>query len=163
MTTGHNERVTKPEPELTLESFLPFRLTLLSNAMLNMFAHSYRSHGVSTPEWRTMMILCEFPGISSDRLAEMSRTEKSVVSRLVASLLKRDLITRKVDDKDRRLTALSLSAKGVDLYNQVIPSARELETSLRGELRAADEAALNRILTQLMLAVQRREREGRPR
>jgi hypothetical protein len=79
---------------LNLDRFLPLRLTLLSNAIANEFAEAYREHGPSTPEWRTVMLLAAFPGSSSDEVAARSNIEKSVISRLIASLLHRGFIRR---------------------------------------------------------------------
>lgn len=140
--------------KLKLGNFLPFRFTLLSNTAMNAFASAYRQHGISTPEWRTMMLLAEFPGISADRLSEMSKTEKSVVSRLITGLIKRGLVDRSIDANDRRISALKLSLEGRKVYKKVVPKAIEFEEKLRASLPPEDGAALDRILDKLYSVLQ---------
>lgn len=144
-------------PLASLTQFLPFRLTLLSNSVMNVFADAYRAHGVSTPEWRTMMLLAEYPGISSDELSDKSKIEKSVVSRLVNGLVARRLVARSFDPADKRRSILTLSIKGKGLHEKVKPVADEIEGHLRGALTPEDDAALDRILNQLMQVLERGE------
>lgn len=124
---------------------------------MNVFADAYRGHGISTPEWRTMMLLAEFPGISSDELSDKSKIEKSVVSRLVNGLVTRRLIARSFDPTDKRRSILTLSVKGKALHDKVKPVADRIEAQLRSSLSEDDDAALDRILTQLMQIVEKGE------
>jgi DNA-binding MarR family transcriptional regulator len=138
---------------LNFDRFLPLRLTFLSNAITNGFAEAYRERGLSTPEWRTVMLLAAFPGSSSDEVAARSNIEKSVVSRLIANLLHRGFIRRASDPDDRRRSSLTLSAKGKAVYNKIVPIANRFDARLRRRLSAEDNRALDRILRELTEAV----------
>jgi DNA-binding MarR family transcriptional regulator len=158
------------KPDLNLHRFLPHRLTSLSNAITSGFADAYHKYGLSTPEWRTVMLLAAFPGSSSDQVAARSNIEKSVVSRLIANLLRRGFIHRAVDPDDRRRSSLSLSLKGKAVYNKIVPIANRFDARLRSRLTADDNRALDRILDELTGAIQvyqgsprRARRIGRPR
>lgn len=145
---------------MKLLDFLPYRFTLLSNAATAIFSESYRTYKISAPEWRTIMLLAEFPDISADRLSELSRIEKSVVSRLVSDLLRRQLITRETDENDRRVSVLTLSPRGEEVYRKVLPEARRFNARLLGSIDEGDRAALMRILDRLSQVVADAEKEA---
>ena len=135
---------------LQLESFLPYRLSLLSNAISGAIAAVYGDKfAISMPEWRIMMILAEYPDISADEVCRRTKIEKSVVSRAVA-LLSRHLVNRDVDEKDRRRSILRLSETGLSVYDEVMPIARNHEAELLADLTAEELEAFNDMIDKLM-------------
>ena len=88
---------------LTLERFLPYRLSILSNRISEIIAETYKNKfALSIVEWRIMAVLGEYPGASADEVSAKIQIEKSIVSRALQKLLKRHLVVREVDQSDRR-------------------------------------------------------------
>ena len=136
---------------LRLESFLPYRLSLLSNAISGAIAAVYGDKfAISMPEWRIMMILAEYPDISADEVCRRTKIEKSVVSRAVARLLSRHLVNRDVDEEDRRRSILRLSGTGLSVYDEVMPIARNYEAELLADLTVEELEAFNGMIDKLM-------------
>ena len=136
---------------MRLESFLPYRLSLLSNAISGAIAAVYGDKfAISMPEWRIMMILAEYPDISADEVCRRTKIEKSVVSRAVARLLSRHLVNRDVDEEDRRRSILRLSETGLSVYDEVMPIARNYEAELLADLTAEELEAFNATIDKLM-------------
>ncbi len=136
---------------LQLEAFLPYRLSLLSNAISGAIAAVYGDKfAISMPEWRIMMILAEYPDVSADEVCRRTKIEKSVVSRAVARLLKRHLINRDMDEKDRRRSILRLSETGLSVYDEVMPIARDYEAKLLSDLSAGELETFNDMIDRLM-------------
>ncbi len=136
---------------LQLEAFLPYRLSLLSNAISGAIAAVYGDKfAISMPEWRIMMILAEYPDISADEVCRRTKIEKSMVSRAVARLLKRHLINRDMDEKDRRRSILRLSETGLSVYDEVMPIARDYEAKLLSDLSAGELETFNDMIDRLM-------------
>ncbi len=136
---------------LRLEAFLPYRLSLLSNAVSGAIAAVYGDKfAISMPEWRIMMILAEYPGASADEVCRRTKMEKSVVSRAVSRLLKRHLIDRHMDEKDRRRSRLKLSETGLTVYDEVMPIARNYEEKLLSNLTGEELKTFNSIIDKLM-------------
>jgi DNA-binding MarR family transcriptional regulator len=136
---------------LQLEAFLPYRLSLLSNAISGAIAAVYGDKfAISMPEWRIMMILAEYPDVSADEVCRRTKIEKSVVSRAVARLLKRHLINRDMDEKDRRRSILRLSGTGLSVYDEVMPIARDYEAKLLKGLTREELGTFNGIIDKLM-------------
>ena len=135
---------------LQLESFLPYRLSLLSNAISGAIAGVYGDKfAISMPEWRIMMILAEYPGVSADEVCRRTKIEKSVVSRAVARLLNRHLISRDRDEQDKRRSRLQLSETGLTVYDEVMPIARNYEAKLLSNLTGEELKIFNGIIDKL--------------
>ncbi|MFT6407164.1 MAG: DNA-binding MarR family transcriptional regulator [Arenicella sp.] len=117
---------------LTLERFLPYRLSILSNRISGVIAETYKDKfALSITEWRIMAVLGEYPGASADEVSLKVQIEKSMVSRALQKLLARHLVSRKLDESDRRRQNLSLTKTGLEIYQQVVPVSYDYENLLQ--------------------------------
>jgi DNA-binding MarR family transcriptional regulator len=142
--------VSTPEPALRLEDFLPYRLNVCSNlvstALSRIYAERYR---IGVPEWRVLVTLGQFGMMTAKAIGVHSCMHKTKVSRAVAQLERRKLITRKANRADLREAFLSLTPAGRDMYDELAPIAMEFADKLLGCLDAADRSALDRALRKL--------------
>jgi len=113
---------------LDLDSFIPYRLSVLSNRVSSAIAREYSERfGLSIPEWRIMAVLGQSAGLSSREVAERTAMDKVQVSRAVESLMRAKRVQRQPDARDGRIMRLTLTAKGRAIYEQVVPLALHLE------------------------------------
>ena len=75
--------------------------------------------------------------------------DKVQVSRAVQSLLAAKRLTRTAHSQDGRIAALSLSAKGQAIYNEVVPLALGLEKQFLSVLNLAEQKSLDALLSKL--------------
>ena len=135
---------------LDLAQFLPYRLSVLSNRVSSAIARTYSARfDLSIPEWRVTAVLGGADGLSARDVAERTAMDKVQVSRAIARLVSKKRVQRLADRSDARVTRLSLSAKGRDIYDEIAPLALALEDILVDALSAADRATLDRIMTKL--------------
>ena len=140
----------KHRKPLKLESFLPYRLSLLSNTVSSNIAATYQGKfDIGMAEWRLMAILAEYPDLSADDVCQRTQIEKSVVSRAVARLLKRHLINRDFDEKDKRRSILRLSESGLSVYDEVMPIAESIQKKLIAKLSKDERMSLSILLDKL--------------
>lgn len=147
--------MTEPTaPDLRLDSFLPYRLSILSNAVSRRIADIYeREFDLSIWQWRIIAVLGEVSDLTSTEVAQRTLMDKPSVSRAAASLLERGIISRAIDDADRRRAPLTLTDEGRAIYAAVIPRALECEKELLDALVPEDAAALHDMLTRLSRVV----------
>ena len=113
---------------LKLDEFLPYRLSIASNAASDAIASGYRTlFGLRIPEWRLVAVLAEGGAMSQQALCGRTRMDKVTVSRAAIALAERGLIQRGVNPEDQRSHLLTLSQEGWALYEQVAPKALEFE------------------------------------
>lgn len=137
-----------------LETFLPYRLSVVANRASRLFADRYSAEfGLSIPEWRVLAVVGRFGGLSATEVVERTAMDKVKVSRAVRLLLDRGLLARGEDSLDRRIQRLAMTAAGRRLHAAIVPRARALEAEILAgfspEERAALHALLDRLATRL--------------
>lgn len=135
---------------LTLERYLPYRLSILSNRTSTLVAGSYKDRfGLSITEWRIMAVLGEYPGVSADEISLKTQIEKSLISRAISKLLKRSLIQRQISKEDKRRSQIELSAMGFDVYSQIVPLSLKYEQQLLSCLTLQEQEDLSNLIDRL--------------
>lgn len=136
--------ITDLEAEiLELESFLPYRLYRLADAVSREFSGIYKDRlGLTRPEWRTLAGLGQHGTMTAKALGEQSAMHKTKVSRAVAELERRRWLTRTPDEKDRRVEHLTLSKAGLAAYREMVPLAKAFERELLDKLDARESTGL---------------------
>ena len=141
----------RPAPDrLDLDHFVPYRLSVLSNRVSDAIARHYSERfGLSIPEWRVMAVLGQTPGLSASEVAARTAMDKVQVSRAVASLLRAKRIARVGDEKDGRVTRLSLTKQGTAIYDEIVPLALHLEAVFLAALTPAERTTLATLMDKL--------------
>jgi DNA-binding MarR family transcriptional regulator len=135
---------------LTLDRFLPYRLSVASNAVSNRIAQSYRKRfGLKVPEWRLIAILAEHDRLTPQALGRLTRMDKITVSRAASALAERGLIGSNRNPGDGRSHFLALTLDGQSLYAEIAPLARSLERELLAELSTEERAQLETLLRRI--------------
>jgi DNA-binding MarR family transcriptional regulator len=145
-----SEAKRQARARLDLDHFVPYTLSLLSNRVSDAIARHYSERfGLSIPEWRVMAVLGQTPGLSARDVAARTAMDKVQVSRAVASLLRTKRIARVGDDKDGRVTRLSLTKQGTAIYDEIVPLALHLESVFLAALTPAERVTLATLMDKL--------------
>jgi len=138
------------EPELRLDAYLPYRLSVASNAVSGLIARSYQDRfGLSVPQWRVICVLAEDGGLTQGQIVARTVMDKVTVSRAAQGLLQRRLVSRSDHHADGRSHVLALSAQGESLYAEIAPLALAYEAALIAGLAPSEVALLKRLLARL--------------
>lgn len=151
-----------PAKAFELETFLPYRLSLLSNTVSGGISTAYRKvYGLSVTEWRVVAILGRFPGLTASEVMARGAMDKVAVSRAVKRLQARGLIARGEHHADRRRVPLSLTNdKGLPLFRDVVPRALAYEKALIEVLNDAERRQFERVLDKLQGAAEQLNEKG---
>lgn len=134
------------QPKSLLSNFLPYQLSLASNAVSGRIALEYRQRfGLSIPEWRVMAVLGDVGALTQRDLTRRTLMDKVAVNRACKGLEERDLAQRTPNEADGRSHLLDLTASGRDMHGEIMPLAKEIERRLF-EGFSADELELFRKL-----------------
>ncbi len=129
-----------PAPSLRLDRYLPYRLSVASNAVSRLIARAYEDRfGLTIPQWRLIAVLGEDGPLTQQAIGTRTVMDKVTVSRATQGLVKRRLVQRAPHDADGRSHHLALSKAGARLYSEVSPVALEYEARL---LQNFDPAAI---------------------
>lgn len=142
---------TRSADRLHLDRFVPYRLAVLSNIVSVSIANAYeRDFALSIPEWRVLAVLARFPNLSAIEVAERAALDKVAVSRAVRNLVAARRVVRSFDKVDKRKSILKLTQSGKAVYTRVAPRALRYEQKLLDTLSAADQRALDRLISRLI-------------
>jgi len=144
-----------PEGEggLKLDSYLPYRLSVASNAVSGLIARAYEDRfGLTVPQWRLLCVLAEDVRLSQVQIVARTVMDKVTVSRAAQGLVKRRLVARAENKTDGRSHVLALTAEGRGLHAEIAPLALAYEAALIAGLAPAEVALLKRLLARLQTA-----------
>lgn len=131
-----------------------FRLIRLVNLAARPFLERIgRTHALSLPEWRVLIVLARHPRATGAAIAFASGLDKMAVSRAIAALERAGRIVRRPDPDDRRMDRISLSPAGRRVYEAIAASAREREATILDALTGPERDGLAALVDRLIAGV----------
>lgn len=148
--------------DLKLDAYLPYRLSVASNAVSSLIARAYEDRfGLTIPQWRLLCVLAEDGGKTQRAIVARTGMDKVTVSRAARGLAARRLISRSENRADGRSHVVTLSAQGARLHGEIAPLALAYEAALIAGLAPAEVAQLKRLLARLQAAADTLSGHGR--
>jgi DNA-binding MarR family transcriptional regulator len=133
-----------------LAGFLPYQLSVASNAVSSLIAERYRKRfALKIPEWRVMAVLGDAGSMTQRDLTAATVMDKVAVNRAVKVLEERGLVGRVPNPGDGRSHLLELTGEGRAIHAEVMPLAQAIERELLEGLAEGEEALLRRLLAGL--------------
>ncbi|MFN7398820.1 MAG: MarR family winged helix-turn-helix transcriptional regulator [Sandaracinobacter sp.] len=134
---------------LRLSEFLPYRLSITSNAVSDRVAGVYQARfGLKVPEWRVLAVVAEQDTATQAALVAATQMDKMTVSRAATALVARGLLARAAAE-DRRTLELRLTAAGEALHAEIAPMALSIEQALLTDFTPAERDQLMQLLARL--------------
>ena len=141
------------EAGLKLDAYLPYRLSVASNAVSGLIARAYQDRfGLSVPQWRLICVLAEDGGLTQGQIVARTVMDKVTVSRAAPGLLTRHLVYRWYHLAAGRSQVRGRPADGGRLYAEIAPLAMAYEAALIAGLAPEEVKLLKRLLTRLQAA-----------
>jgi DNA-binding MarR family transcriptional regulator len=148
---------------LRLDAYLPYRLSVASNAVSGLIARAYQDRfGLNIPQWRLICVLAEDGGLTQGQIVTRTVMDKVTVSRAAQGLLQRHLVSRADHHADGRSHVLSLTAEGRRLHTEIAPLALAYEAALVTGLAPEEVLLLRRLLVRLQGAATALAGESEP-
>ena len=98
--------------------------------MTEFVAQIYEEFGLTKMEWRVLATIGYHCEISARDICKFTHLDKMQVSRSINKLIQSDILLQKISSEDRRKNMLSLTTKGNDLYQEIIPLVKTQEQRL---------------------------------
>jgi DNA-binding MarR family transcriptional regulator len=142
----------RKDDKLSLRQFLPYRCNSLAQKISVSLSRIYEQRfGITVPEWRTLVTLAEYGELQSKQIAAYTSMDKVRVSRAVAVMAEKRLLSRRPCDHDSRAAFLDLTESGRALYRQIVPEALAWEAQLLAPLTPPERETLFALLEKLDL------------
>lgn len=143
--------VSKHPPALTIEDVITFRLNRLVSIGERAGHHwSERLFDLSLNEWRMLALIRSRAPCRAGDVADLLLMDKSQTSRVIRSLLKKELIQNMPDPDDGRAVALRLSEKGDALYEEIFTEVIASNERVLSALSEEEVRSFNHMLGKLI-------------
>ena len=140
--------------QTSLAEFMPYRLSVTSNAVSDLIAGEYRAQfGLKIPEWRIMAVLGDAGALTQRQLVAATLMDKVAVNRACKVLEMRDLVARIPNARDGRSHHLELTAQGRTMHGQIMPLAVDMYEKVFACLSERETDKLRSILDKLLASV----------
>jgi len=144
-----------------LSDFLPYLLSVTSNAVSGRISQEYRSRfGLKVPEWRVMAVLGDTGEMTQRELTAFTLMDKVAVNRACKELEERGLAVRQPNTKDGRSHLLELTDEGRRMHGEIMPLALEMERRLFSQFGEEEIAAFRATLHRIKDGVRDLHAEG---
>ena len=142
--------MTARKPAKRLADFLPYQLSIASNAVSTRIAEQYRKRfALKTTEWRIMAVLGDSGPTTQRELSQMTLMDKVPVNRACKTLESRGLAERKPNAKDGRSHLLELTAEGRAVHAGIMPLALAIEEEIFSVLNEEEQSQMRDMLSRL--------------
>lgn len=143
-----------PYRQTSLAEFMPYRLSVTSNAVSDLIAGEYRAQfGLKIPEWRIMAVLGDAGALTQRQLVAATLMDKVAVNRACKVLESRELVARIPNASDGRSHHLELTAQGRTMHGQIMPLAVDMYEKVFACLSERETDKLRTILAKLLDSV----------
>ncbi|PZO72369.1 MAG: MarR family transcriptional regulator [Pelagerythrobacter marensis] len=133
-----------------LDDFLPYQLSLVTNAVSARIAESYRdTFGLKVTEWRVMAVLGDGGARTQRDIARATMMDKVAVNRACKAMAARGLLARAPNPADGRSHHLALTAEGAAIHARIMPHAQAIERRLFAVLTAEEQTSLRDLLARV--------------
>lgn len=127
-----------------------YRIAFLTNFWREpILRHMERKFGIIRPELTVLMCLSFRRDVNARDICEITEQPSNTVSRAVASLEKKNLITRTRDRVDTRRQVLNITQAGQDIHDQIIALFETAETKMLAALSDQEQRDLHALLDKL--------------
>jgi DNA-binding MarR family transcriptional regulator len=98
----------------------------LARQMTNLLGQLFEPYGVTTSQWKILVLLRKREGLSQVEIQEELGVEGATVSGLVQRMIRLDLLERRPDIDDKRVLRVFLTERGRSLERALTPLAQEV-------------------------------------
>lgn len=122
MNSNENNRI--------YSDFLCFQLTALARKITRIHNKACSEYQITSGQSFVLLDLLEYDGSSMSEIAGRIQLELPAVTGYIDRLIKEDLVARVEDPNDRRLWRISLTQKGRELAELLLPRTREVHDEI---------------------------------
>ncbi|KRN28387.1 hypothetical protein IV38_GL001387 [Lactobacillus selangorensis] len=113
--------------------------------------------GLNDSNFFFIFILLDNPGISQDDLTKKMSLDHSTVTRAVAKLIDKGIITRSPNPNDKRASQIYPTDKAAELCQKILPIVNQIYDKLFAGLNDSEQEQLEHLLNKALASAQKEE------
>ncbi len=133
-----------------LRAHLGYWLRFVSNQVSFAFARKLAARGIAVAEWVLLRAMYDQGPVRPSVLAAQLGMTRGAISKLAERLIRKSLITRSLNLKDRRHQALALTAKGRAVVPELCALADQNDEEFFGHLKTAERERIKAMMEKIV-------------
>ena len=142
----------------TLHATTGFMVRIAQLQIFQAFFDCFSGRGVTTGGYSALVAIRDNPGIQQGTLADCMLIKRSNMTKLINSLVARELVERRVSASDKRAVDLHLTPRGTALLAQIADDAVQHDLEVTRTLSSAERAQLLDYLGRISADLRQRRR-----
>jgi DNA-binding MarR family transcriptional regulator len=135
--------------EYKLDNAVGYLINVVAGKFKNKIYQVLSSYDITPEQWIVLTRLWEGDGKTQRQLAEETFKDEPNIARILSKMECKGYIERASDGKDRRITIVSITPKGVQLSEQMLPLVIEYQKRMIENLSADEISTLKIILRKI--------------
>jgi DNA-binding MarR family transcriptional regulator len=135
-----------------IDESLGYLINRAARAFANRLAAELRAFDIGIGQWAVLLHLWGNDGMTQAQLARRVAIEQPTMVRTIDRMERDGLVTRTPDPSDRRATRITLTERGWNLRDDLVPLAARVNAQATEALTAKEVATLRRLLAKLVAA-----------
>jgi DNA-binding MarR family transcriptional regulator len=137
---------------LDLDEYVPYWMASISRVLVEAMQAKLLGLGLTIAEWRLMVVIAMHGTTQAIDISRRTRMDQVAVHRAIKSLIAKNMLKRQAQGQDMRRKPLQLTRKGLAVYQDMQPAARDVEGDLLRLLDARERKILRALLGKLYRA-----------
>lgn len=117
--------------KLNVENLVCFKLYVCAKEITRKYTPYLKPYGLTYTQYIVLLTIHEYKNINIKKLGDIIYLDSGTLSPLLNKLETKKLISKEKDQKDDRLICVSLTQKGIDLYNKAKNVHNEVGSCLK--------------------------------
>ncbi|MDQ0148219.1 MarR family winged helix-turn-helix transcriptional regulator [Eubacterium multiforme] len=114
------------------------------------FNKRVQEYGMTRVQWIALFYIGKSDGIFQKELSDLMNVKESSMVRLIDRMEKEDLVIRKKQANDRRVTSIFLTHKGKELREKVLPLGQEFQDDATKEISSEELDNFKKVLEKMI-------------
>ena len=132
-----------------IHGYIPYLANRAATALVDQFQAGLAEHGIDRLDWRVLAILNRRGPTRLGVLASLAALERPTLSRVLARLTERGLVTRSQSDSDGRGVIIEPTGNAAPLVARILPHAQAVEHCATAGMTADEVRFLRSLLQRL--------------
>ena len=133
-----------------IEDSLGYLVNRAARALAGRLAEELRPHDVGIGQWAVLLHLWANDGMTQAQLARRVAIEQPTMVRTVDRMERDGLVTRTPDPRDRRASRITLTERGWNMRDVLVPLAARVNRASTEHMSNAEVRTLRRLLAKLV-------------
>lgn len=104
------------------------------------------NHPISPEEWAILLVLWKRSPQTPGALADVTIKDRTTITRLIDAMVRKNLVNRAEDPKDRRRSVVAVTAHGMAVQDELVSIAQTLIDQALGDISREDIETTTRTL-----------------